>query len=53
LHEHHRVVALFHRLTVEVPRELRKVVVVVPDGNGDVLLAGGEFVADLLRQQLV
>ena len=32
----------------DMARELRQVVVVVPNGDGDVLLAGGELVADLL-----
>ena len=53
LHEHHGVIALFDGLLVEVLGELRKVVVVVPDGDRDVLLRGGELVPDLFGQQLV
>jgi hypothetical protein len=51
-HHHHRVVALLHRLPVEVPGQLREVVFVEPHRQRDVLLAGGELVPDLCAQQI-
>src|SRR5690606_26675788 len=53
LHEHHRVVAFLDGLRVEVPGELREVVVVVPDGDRNVLLGCLELVPNLLGEQLV
>ena len=53
LHEHHGVVALLERLPVEVPGQLREVVVVEPHGDRDVLLRRRELVADLLGEKVV
>ena len=47
LHHHHRVVALLERLAVEERRHLRHRQGVVVDRDGDVLVVGGELVADL------
>ena len=51
LHDHQRVVALLDGLPVVVPRQLREVLPVEPDGDRDVLLVGVELVADLLAEQ--
>ena len=51
LHDHHGVVALLHRLPVEVRGELRKVVRVEPNRDRDVLLAGGELVSTCARRR--
>ena len=51
LHHHHRVVAFFQRLLVEVPGQLRQVLIVVPDSHRCVLLGRREFVTDLFLQK--
>ncbi len=51
LHEHHRVIALFDRLGVEVLSQLRQIVGVEINGDRDVLLRGTEFTANLLLQE--
>ena len=53
LHHHHRVVALFDRLAVEVCCELRQRLGVVVDCDRDVLLRGTELVRDLLVELLL
>src|SRR6185437_11296850 len=50
LHHHHRVVSLLDRLAVEERREAGERLVVVVDGDRDVLLAGAHLVGDLLRE---
>ena len=50
LDHHHRVVALLERLRVEERRQPRKRLGVVVDGDGHVLLRGGELVGDLLGE---
>jgi ornithine carbamoyltransferase len=50
LHHHHRVVPFLHGLAVEVRCELREVLGVVVDRDGDVLLRRGELVPDLAVQ---
>ena len=50
LHHDHRVVALFDGLPVEEPGELRERIGVVIGRDRDVLLRGGELVADLLGE---
>ena len=47
LDHHHRVVALLERLAVEERRHLRHRLGVVVDRAGEVLVVGGELVADL------
>ncbi|MBC7559327.1 MAG: hypothetical protein H7270_08210 [Dermatophilaceae bacterium] len=46
-HDHHRVVAFLDGLPVEVSGSARQIVGIEPDGDRDVLLAGGELVAHL------
>jgi hypothetical protein len=53
LHHHHRVVALFEGLLVEVRRQLRQVLVVEPDSHCHVLLCRREFVTDLFLQKFL
>ena len=48
LGQHHRVVPLLDRLAVEVRGQVRERLGVVVDRDRDVLLRGGELVADLL-----
>ena len=52
LGHHQRVVALLERLRVEERREARERLRIEVDGDGDVLLMGGELVADLLVEPL-
>ena len=53
LHEHHGVVSLLDGLLVEVAGQLRKVLVVVPNRDRNVLLGGRKFVADLLAKKFL
>ena len=52
LDDHHRVISLLDRLTIEVRGEPRERLRVVVDRDRDVLLRGGELVPDLLVQSL-
>jgi hypothetical protein len=52
LDNHHRVVPLLERLTIEVGGKQRERLGVEPDGDRDVLLRGGELVGNLLVQLL-
>ena len=47
------MVAFLERLPVEVPGQLRQILIVEPDGLCRVLLRRGEFVADLVVQKFL
>jgi hypothetical protein len=51
LDDHHRVIAFLHGLGVETLGELRKVGIVVPHRDGDVLVLGIELMANLIVQE--